>query len=747
MGASARGLSQTTVNSLQPTSKAGIAGIAIVVLALVGLVVYREIYRDRIFPGVEVAGISVGGMTPAQAKAVLETRLSSAVGVPLVVEANGKRWELSRKSLGAHYDLDALVDSAFAIGRSGTVLSRLSTPVIIRMHPRDLEATIELGSADWATALGPISRSVDRPAVDARLTISADHTVQVIPGKAGIHLDVANAQREIAAALIAGATEPVRLPVVEVPSAVRAQDLSEARTTAATVLSGPVSATFDGRTWQLSVDELQAGLILPDGTDALKSASVQVNPEVIDRFVQKIAADVDRPPIDAKLTLKGDRVVLSPSQSKRTVDQAATRELVLAAIFSSRRSVVATVNETPPAVTESDLADALALANTLIGSPVTLNGAGGQTFTLSTATLRSMLTLASSAAAQRDEPPRLEATKLQAYVAKLADDIDRPPLNARFAYNGGNVQPIREGVSGQQLDQQATIELIQQAVVGDQRAISLPITTVAPAITTRDIDQLSGLKLIQENSTSYAGSIPPRRHNVELAASMLNGVVVAPGQVFSFNRELGPQTLDRGFQVGYGIVAQANGSVKTVPSVGGGICQVSTTLFQPVFWSGYEIEERHWHAYWIAHYASHGYPGLDDTVDDASGLDFKFKNNTPNPILIQSSTDGTHVHFALYGTPPTWKVTVDKPVISNIVKTDRRLQVQYDPSLAPGQKIYTEAAEDGFTVVVRRTVDEGNGTVRQLVLRSVYAPSHNVMAVGPTPAPTSAPSPTPTPKP
>ncbi len=740
MGASAQRLDQRRGLFSRTESKAGIAGVIVALLVVVGLVVYREVYHDRIFPGVEVAGISVGGMTPDQARSLLEERLAASVGVPLVVEANGKRWELSRRSLGAHYDLDALVRSAFSIGRSGTVLNRLGTPLLIRVRPRDLDATIQLEATDWTAALGPISRSIDRPAVDARLAVLPDHTVSVVPEKPGVHLDLPGAQREIATALVAGVTGPIKLPVVEVPSLVRARDLTEAQKMAAMALSGPVTVAYQDRTWQLTVDELQSALILPNGMSSRDGAAVQINPKVIDHFVQEVASQVDRPARDARLVLQDDRVVLQPSQTKRTLDQAATKAQVQSAVFSPRRAVSAKVDEAPPAVTEADLSSALTLANTLIGAPIILNAANGQSYTLGTSDLRKMLALPTDPSAQRDQRPTLDPAKLQAYVARLASSIDRPALNARFQYSNGHVQPIRDGIAGQQLDQETTVDLIQKAATGDQRTVSLPIATIAPAITASDADKLAGLQLIQENSTSYAGSIPPRKHNVELAASMLNGVVVAPGQIFSFNQELGPQTLDRGFQVGYGIVAQANGSVKTVPSVGGGICQVSTTLFQPVFWAGYEIEERHWHAYWIAHYASHGYPGLDDTVDDASGLDFKFKNNTPNPILIQSSTDGTNVHFALYGTPPSWTVHVDKPVISNIVKTDRTLRVQVDPTLAPGQKIYTEAAEDGFTVVVRRVVDEGNGSVRELVLRSVYAPSHNVMAVGPgTPAKPEAP--------
>ena len=93
----------------------------------------------------------------------------------------------------------------------------------------------------------------------------------------------------------------------------------------------------------------------------------------------------------------------------------------------------------------------------------------------------------------------------------------------------------------------------------------------------------------------------------------------------------------------------------TVPSVAGGICQVATTLFQPVFWAGYQLEERYWHLYWIPSYTSRGIVGLDATVDADAGLDFKWINPTEDFVLIQASTDAEHVTFRLYGQKPPWR--------------------------------------------------------------------------------------------
>jgi vancomycin resistance protein YoaR len=720
--------SRLALGSSHPVLRSALVGASLLVLVLVGLLGYRAAYQDRIYPGVRVGSLDVGGLTPVEAQGLLAGRLDPASPGPLIVNAAGQTWSLDRAKLGAHYDPAGLANLAFDVGRGGPIASRLVMPPGLRLRPLDVTAGIQLGPTDWSSELGGIAAVVDQPAVDAKLVVSPDHQVDVAPEREGRRLDDAAARKLIADALTSGAGGPVALPVVAVAPKVRASDLQAARAQAQKILAAPVEATYEGRTWELSVDDLQAGLVLTTSAGS-PSASPSVDDAVVAAFVARIAGDVNRPAKSALLVLGGDQVALRPGQTALEVDVDATTRAVKAAISGDAKAVTPTVAQTNPAVGDADLQPALAQANALIGSPIEIDGPGAQKWTLTTAALRKMLLLGDSPAAQRDRPPHLDAQKLADYVAGIAKQVDVASFNARFQYAGTSLQLLRDAAPGQQVDRAQAASLIAAAAAGSQRVVALPVNPIAPAITAQDASKLAGLQLIAENTTSYAGSIPPRRHNVELATSLMNGVVVGPGETFSFDHELGPTTLDRGFQVGYGIVAQG-GSVKTVPSVAGGICQVATTLFQPVFWTGYTIEERYWHAYWIEHYRSHGYAGLDDTVDPDSGLDFQFKNETSAPLLIQSFTADSTVHFQIYGVPPTWTVKVDPPVISNLIKTDRTLQVQYDPTMPRGQQVTTEAAEDGFSVLVRRTVTNADGTTRTLDLRSTYAPSHNVVMVG-----------------
>jgi vancomycin resistance protein YoaR len=711
-----------------PPIRLTIVPVVIVVLVLF-LFGYRLAYASRIYPGIQIRGVAIGGQSPEAARASLLAALEPADRTPVTVTFLSSRWALPRARLGGTSDIDRLVDLAFSFGRQGSSLEQVTTSVVPLLSPRDLAPFRDLHLVDWPSLLGPIRSEVDRPAVDATIRITSAHRVEIRPDVDGVQLDLDAAKRLISASVIAESTDPVRLPVEAVSPTTRANDLKPLQRQIQKVLSAPISLTFDGTIYEYSIDQIHSTLVLP--TPAVgNTRTLQIDPVAVARFVDGVASAIDRPPRDATVVLEDEHVVVHPGQTARRVNRPATIARMNAAFFVDSRLIAVVVEESPPTIGEKDLSAIADRANTVIGASIVLRGPDQKSWSLSPADLRRMLILPGGPLIASDDRPQLDEARLTAFVTKVAADVDTPPLNARFGRaTNGQIQVIRPAVSGRRLVQGDAIDAIARASESSKRAVSLPIRSIEPRVTDSEAAALSRLSFLAENVTSYVGSIPPRRHNVELATSLLNGVVVAPGEIFSFNREMGPTTLERGFQVGYGIQAQGD-SVKTVPSVAGGICQVATTLFQPVFWGGYTVEERYSHLYWIAHYVSRGLVGLDTTVDEEAGLDFRFKNDTASDLLIQTATDGSSVHFSLWGVAPTWKVQVDKPVISSVVKTDPKPVLQPDPTMPKGQKVATEAAQDGFNVLVRRTVTAADGTFRQLDLRSSYLPSHNVIMVG-----------------
>jgi vancomycin resistance protein YoaR len=241
----------------------------------------------------------------------------------------------------------------------------------------------------------------------------------------------------------------------------------------------------------------------------------------------------------------------------------------------------------------------------------------------------------------------------------------------------------------------------------------------------------SSLKqVIQERSTSFVGSIPERANNIGLALSHLNGSLVPAGGTFSFNRAIGPTTRAAGFQWGFAYSTDSKGTSQVVPSVGGGICQVATTLFQPVFLSGYQIEERHWHMFVMNHYAYNGYVGLDATVSPDDGLDFKFTNNTDSPLLILAGTQGQTAHISLVGTPPNWTVKVAPETVTKVVQPAPGIVRSSSPAFARGRQIVLEEAQAGLTAYETRQVIYPDGLVRTLHLSSSYQPAQTSILVG-----------------
>jgi vancomycin resistance protein YoaR len=201
--------------------------------------------------------------------------------------------------------------------------------------------------------------------------------------------------------------------------------------------------------------------------------------------------------------------------------------------------------------------------------------------------------------------------------------------------------------------------------------------------------------------------------------------LVAPGETFSFNDVLGDVSAFTGYQKAYTI---QNG--KTVLGDGGGVCQVSTTLFRALLDAGLLITERHAHAYEVSYYSLDSPPGMDATVFGPT-VDLKFKNDTGHYILIQSNAnlDNYALTFELYGTKDGRTVSIMKPVISNMVAPPPDLY-QDDPTLPMGKIVQTDFAAWGANVYFTRTVTKNGKVIISDKFVSNYQPWQAVYSRG-----------------
>ena len=275
--------------------------------------------------------------------------------------------------------------------------------------------------------------------------------------------------------------------------------------------------------------------------------------------------------------------------------------------------------------------------------------------------------------------------EIKNWASELSLIINRDPQNASFRFSEGKVAEFKPAKEGKKLEEDQTVDLIVKGL-GKleenqiQDAINLPITTSQPIIKTADVNSLGIKELVGRGVSSFRGSISSRIHNINLASSRLNGLLIPPEEVFSFNQALGDVSRSTGYQEAY-IIKDG----RTVLGDGGGVCQVSTTLFRAALDTGLPIIERKAHAYRVSYYEQGSSVGLDATVFSPTA-DLKIKNDTPAYLLIQTYFDQKNYRltFEIYGASDGRSVSISKSRMWDQSPPPPDLY-QDDPTLPTGQ--------------------------------------------------------------
>lgn len=317
-----------------------------------------------------------------------------------------------------------------------------------------------------------------------------------------------------------------------------------------------------------------------------------------------------------------------------------------------------------------------------------------------------------------------DQNKLKDLISPIAQKIEKKPIDALFKFENNRVTTFRPSSDGQTVDISLLNEKINSQALTVMSLkkkeiiiIPIPIKIIPPDITTDKANNLGIKELIGQGHSLFYHSIPSRIYNVNLGAGRINGVLVAPNEVFSFDKALGDVSAFTGYKQAYII---QNG--KTVLGDGGGICQVSTTFFRALLNAGLPIVERNAHAYKVGYYEQDSPPGFDATIFVPS-VDLKFKNDTDNWILIQSQIDldNLSLAFYLYGTKDGRQVSISKPVISNVRPAPPDIY-QDDPTLLKGEIKQTDFAASGANVYFIRTVTKNGKEIIYDKFVSNYQP-------------------------
>ena len=247
-----------------------------------------------------------------------------------------------------------------------------------------------------------------------------------------------------------------------------------------------------------------------------------------------------------------------------------------------------------------------------------------------------------------------------------------------------------------------------------------------PAVAADQGDKLGIKEPVAQGVTTFAGSSAARAHNIRLAAAKIDGAIIAPNATFSLLDALGPITAEAGYQPGYAIVGDF-----TVQDIGGGVCQVATTVFRAAFWAGLPMVERNAHRYIVDRYFVKGGPvGLDAAIYDP-GRDLPFKNNTGNYLILKTdASDPANFTATLYGTKPGWTVTMEDPVTTPGKAHGPKLADVEDATLAVGTRIMAQPPIDGLNVSLTRVVKQGSNVLSRDTIKTAYQPAAEQWVVG-----------------
>jgi vancomycin resistance protein YoaR len=317
-----------------------------------------------------------------------------------------------------------------------------------------------------------------------------------------------------------------------------------------------------------------------------------------------------------------------------------------------------------------------------------------------------------------------QESKLDKYIKPLSQQINIEPVEGLFTYENNRVTAFKLSKNGRKVDE----ETLKQKIISGMKNVALieraqiikveiPIMVHEPKISTEKINNYGIKELIAEGSSLFQGSIPNRAYNINLAASRINGALIAPGEVFSFNKTVGNISSLSGYKQAYVISGG-----KTILGDGGGVCQVSTTLFRAVLNAGLPIVERNQHAYRVGYYEQDSPPGVDAAIY-VPGVDLKFRNDTGKHILIQAipNLNNYSLVFQLYGTKDNREVIVNKPVILSQTPAPEP-EYQDDPNLPKGEIKQIDFAAGGANVYFTRIVKKNGKVVINDKFTSNYRP-------------------------
>ncbi len=452
----------------------------------------------------------------------------------------------------------------------------------------------------------------------------------------------------------------------------------------------------------------------------------------LSRFLIGLGKKIDQPGEEARVELGRSDVkrslIIYPGKTGQQIDQETTQALFAKNLAHNQPKLIIKFKHSLPPLTQKEIAQVKQRAQQLIGQHILLRSQKRQLeFNLND---QDLINFINPRGGYRQKLIVLE-------INQLANKINRPPQNAQFVYDPTTLvvekfKPERTGLELEtnqlkQLIIQRLKQLEREQPQSSHQPIELPIAVTQAKIKLADTNNLGINQLIGLGESRFYHSIPSRIHNLTLAAKRVSNIIIKPGEQFSFNQALGEVSAHTGFRQAY-IIRQG----KTELGDGGGVCQVSTTLFRALLNAGLKITRRLPHSYRVSYYELDHKPGIDATVY-AGNVDLRFVNDTDHAIIIHSQVKPKQLYmrYEIYGTSDgrqtkivhhhTWGYQPPPPP-----------EYIVDPSLPAGAKKQIDWAAAGINASFTNVIRDKNGRlIRQDTYKSHYQPWSAKYLIGP----------------
>jgi vancomycin resistance protein YoaR len=512
-------------------------------------------------------------------------------------------------------------------------------------------------------------------------------------------------------------------------------------------------------------------------------ATVRVNDEQLAGKVNTIVSTVAIPEKNADLLIKNGVVTVAPSAVGQNVDKDQLRQQILDALGRNDTDPIEIViKKKEPAIIEPMAETVKASAEKMLADSIRLTYKD-QTFTATPAIIGGWLqTKVETKLFQSKLTLSINEDTVVKYIESIAGKIDVEPQNARLAVVNGTITIIEASHDGSKVKRDtaktdilrllslrqdgaltsspspsdsisptAAISPSASPEIGNNE-VTLEVETKKPDVTNDNINSIGIKERIAVSTTDFKGSPANRTENIKLGTKLFNGIILKPGDTFSAVKSLGRIDAESGFKPELVIKED-----QLATEIGGGLCQVSTTLFRAAMNAGLDIAERRNHRFRVGYYEARPavvdpedyvtlnaktLVGMDATIYDPLP-DFKFTNDTGNYMLIQGRIEGTRLTFELFGTKDGRKTAIDGPYITSTTPAPSEILYIDEPNLPAGVTKVKESAHAGAKTSFTYTVTKDGKQIHKNTFTSSYVPWQAKSYRGTGPAASPSPSPVP----